>query len=1545
VCAPGDPDPDPTCDDGTLLSVDRTSLPVTETSHASVLITDMYCNPVPDVPVSFTIDTGTNGVLTVVQGVTGPDGKAYATLTDTTAETVTLHATITQGEIAGSPKDIEFTSGDLDADHSEFSVYMTDPTATEVVADDVQSWTGKLIARDANDNLLPNLDVTKMAFTTTPAGVTVSSVVNEGNGVYTVTYTSKKAGDYTAALTYKSQKVGNDEPIAFVAGPVSPGNSMVTVNPSTQVVGAPVTITVTARDKFDNPVFGLPSNQVVVVGKDTGAKKLPDLALSNFQEIAPGVYTYSATSKRVGEFEVSATVTGVPLLQHPHVTFIHGGVCVSNCEPWTDENVTRFEMVTNDQLANGKAQDTAKAWAYDTYGNEVPGAVVVVTDQSTGALAGVLTPGTQTVVTGEDGTAMVAWTSTKVGTFTAEGTIDDLRPVTGVMSQIRFTNGAADPAMSEMRVTPASPIVVGNAYTVTVTAKDSTGNLVSDATVSFSLDPTTPASLSATTCVTNIDGECSVTVTSKLVTTVDIHGTLPKNGVQTDIGGNKDPKKASPQTVSFIAGPVCVVNCTPVDPTHVTRVEVVTDGVEANGTASDVAKVWAYDTYGNPVAKAAITSTTTDTALTIVTPIAATSADGTSEIDYRSTVKGPHVAAVRIAGLVPVTATSMDGTVTTDGTITLNFGSGSADASHSFLTIDPTTSQIVGKTFTVTAHLNDVNDNPVEGATVTFPAVTNLTFSATSCVSDSAGLCSVDVTSKLVGTYTVSGRLNGLPLRNTVDAQFTHGPVCTVNCEPVDATHVTRVEVTTNGQEADGQSRDIATAYAYDKYGNAVPGAVTASTQVKGETGLTVQPDIAVTDGNGVTSIWYTSTVRGTYHADVTLDGQIPDGSPVAVSFGNGNGDPAHSGWVITPASPLIVGKDAANTYTATATIHDKTDNAVPGAVVTFQIDPDGPTFDPVNTCVTNDSGVCSVKVWSTRSGTYAVSASIAQGPINNTDTKQAAASVAWKADQVCSHLEGCDPVDPNLPADLRTRVIVTTDYQVANLVQQDIATVWAFDKWGNAVEGGLVKSTTADSDLNIQTGINAIDKDGRSTIWYTTKVAGAHIANVTVDGFRPVGDPITLNFVAGEVCVVEAGDDCQDPNHLTHVAVTLNDQKIGGNDIVTAYAYDKYGNPVQAPFTIATSDTKLNLKGASYVASTVITTGADGTVTMNAMSWRSGVHLATATVKGVELTNHGSPLKPNFVGGPQAPVITGPEDGTVTNDNEPVIEGTGDVPGDEITVRDDDGVVCTATVQPDLTWSCSPDEPLMDGDHTLVADETDEHGNPSDPSNTVTITIDTVPPNPPVPDPSNGSKITGKTDKDTTVTVRDKDNQPVKGCIDIVPEADDTFVCYPETILPPFSEVTLVAKDPAGNVSDPSDLIIRPIRVEVAYPIRDGGETQVATAYNFNPYEEVCLTMASPLVEIECKDADANGVATFTYTVPMGTPVGSTQVVTATAKLSGQTSAHFLIATPQAVVIKTGGSVAHPEPLRGLVIVLIVAGATLGVRTIRRDKEGSLTS
>ena len=86
---------------------------------------------------------------------------------------------------------------------------------------------------------------------------------------------------------------------------------------------------------------------------------------------------------------------------------------------------------------------------------------------------------------------------------------------------------------------------------------------------------------------------------------------------------------------------------------------------------------------------------------------------------------------------------------------------------------------------------------------------------------------------------------------------------------------------------------------------------------------------------------------------------------------------------------------------------------------------------------------------------------------------------------------------------------------------------------------------------------------------------------------------------------------------------------------------------------------------------------------------------------------------------------------GALTDASLPLLAGTGE-PGGTITIYDNGVVVGTTTVQPNGTWSVTPNGPLPDGTHSITVTETDAAGNLSTASEPVIFTVDTTPPSAP---------------------------------------------------------------------------------------------------------------------------------------------------------------------------------------------------------------------
>ncbi|MDR2930813.1 MAG: Ig-like domain-containing protein [Propionibacteriaceae bacterium] len=1237
------------------------------------------------------------------------DGTYTVTYSSTKASATPTASVAYQGRQVGENLPIPFKGGALcldpqDPDAATYAVSVTgDPAATQALADGKASWTGTVNATDCFGNVLTNLKPADFHFTAADGVTTSPDVVSDGQGKYSVTYTSTTPGTYATNVTYQDiatkikpgdleitfnnpgpcfgsdcptpsgVKVIKDGAVAngtdpdvleatafddqnkplegiefvittedsdlnlgtativtgadgkgilnvtstvatehvanatyngqvvaesplklhYVAGPVDPDKTHLTVDPARQVAGSPVDVTVSVRDAFDNPVTGLTRGDFVLSGD--AASAIPDLADADFAQTAPtgGDYVFKTTSKFAGSFTLHAVVTDVQIKDAPTVVFTAGEVCVSKCDPEdnpdTDEDEsqthrTSIVMTKNDQPADGQSKDEAQGSAYDHYGNAVEGAVFTVTDASTGDLAGRLTPQTVTTDgTNADGKVAMGWSSAKAGTFTAnakvrsgEMTEDVEVPIATKdgLNAIRFSVGDISAERSELTIEPKEDQVVGSSFTATAKIVDATGNPLEKVTVSFYTSEPEVALVDDDTCQTGADGTCSIHVSSKLVGDYDVHATVPIKGVATDLGGNGVAAKASPQTVTFVPDKVCTENCTPIDDprtpedeskSNLTKVTVDPNDAQDNGVDKDVLNVFAYDRYGNGVPDAkAIVNAPADVTMPVTT--ATTNQDGLVNFNATSTKAGSYMADVTVDGLTPKYSPAE-----------LRFTHG--PVGEVTLALNPASGQEVGENYEVTATVKDATGNLLPDATVSFTLPDDVTMvgavdgAEATCQTNASGVCVITITSEKVGEYPIDGRVGGA-VSDPVTAEFLVGPVDGA---------MSTVEVTRNGARFDGEDQDIATVTARDRFGNPVPGATVTSTGVEGKAdALMIQSDVAATGADGKTTIWYTSTTAGEKLADVRINQTVtPTGSPAKLLFGN-VGDPAHSQWTITPTTPLVVGTTNASAFTLTATIRDTQDKPVYGAVVSFGVDKDTTAWGATDqSCVTDASGVCSVTVTSTAAGTFAFTATLSNGPIGE------AKGAIWTPDVVCG------------PCSLAE---VVTDNEMADGVAHDVVKVTARDKYDNAVPGQNVVTTPGDDTLVAQTGVRPTDDNGETTIWYSSKKAGEHTATIAIGAasVTPEGSPVKLHFRAGPV---DPGQSSLAVDATTKtidqpVTATLTARDANGNlvpDVTASFTLDKEtGTYLVDSATFLGDSAETATVAATGTASCV--TGADGT-------------------------------------------------------------------------------------------------------------------------------------------------------------------------------------------------------------------------------------------------------------------------------------------------------------------------------------------------------------
>jgi|GEM_PF-1926148 len=90
----------------------------------------------------------------------------------------------------------------------------------------------------------------------------------------------------------------------------------------------------------------------------------------------------------------------------------------------------------------------------------------------------------------------------------------------------------------------------------------------------------------------------------------------------------------------------------------------------------------------------------------------------------------------------------------------------------------------------------------------------------------------------------------------------------------------------------------------------------------------------------------------------------------------------------------------------------------------------------------------------------------------------------------------------------------------------------------------------------------------------------------------------------------------------------------------------------------------------------------------------------------------------------PAVPAITGPSDGSTTNQNPTTISGTAE-PGSTVNVSVDGNPACTATADANGNWTCTPGSPLAPGQHVVTATATNSNGTSGPTSSGFTLESD----------------------------------------------------------------------------------------------------------------------------------------------------------------------------------------------------------------------------
>lgn len=796
----------------TVVAAPTSIMASTGASSAGITVTarDAFDNPVVGANVVLTATGGGNTLIQPV-GQTNAGGVATGTLSSTAAETKTVAASVAGVSLtqAAAVTVTPAVNGVL--------VFTSQPATA--IAGAAITPAVKAAVRDAFGN----------TFTTFTGNVTVALGANPGSDALTGTMTRaavageatftdlvliKAAAGYTLTASAGGITGGTSNPFNITAGAVSATHSSAAVAPPgiTASNGASAaTITVTARDAFDNPVAGA---TVALAASGPGNTVTQPAGLTG----AGGVATGNVSSTTSGAKTVSATINSELVAQQPTVTVAPAAVAASKSlvSAAPDSIAASFGGVTTGIVVTAK----------DTFGNVIPGLAVVLA--ATGSGNTVTQPG---VVTDVNGVASGTLSSTATGAKVVSASVAG----TGVTqtATVMVLPGEVSVTQSTVVATPASIAASAgaNPATITVTARDEQGNPIPNVNVVLNATGTSNTLIQPAG-PTGASGVATGTLTSTLTGVRILSATIDGTGVtQTD---TVTVTPGNPNNTAFL-----------VQPTSMT----------VGTTMAPPVQVEIRDQFGNRVTTASngvVLTFGTNAGGGTLTGGSGAATNGLATFSSLSInqVGTGYTLKASVGGLPDIVST------------TFNVTSGVVSAAQSTVVASPASITAGSGSSTITVTARDAGGFAVVGATVTLSVSgSGNTVTQPAGPADGSGVATGSLSSTLAGNKTVTATANGVTI--------TQKPVVAVTAGPVSASVSTVSAVPASIVAGSGTS--TITVIVKDAFGNPVSGS-TVALAATGSGNTLTQPS-APSGSNGVASGSLGSTVTGTKTVSATAGG------------------------------------------------------------------------------------------------------------------------------------------------------------------------------------------------------------------------------------------------------------------------------------------------------------------------------------------------------------------------------------------------------------------------------------------------------------------------------------------------------------------------------------------------------------------------------------------------------------------------------------------------------------------------------------------------
>ncbi len=829
--------------------------------------------------------TGGTSNGTISSTTDNGNGTYTATFTATISGTATsITATVGGSAVTSASPTITVSTGAISIAQSLVSV-----SSSSVVSGGVVTFT--LTAKDLNGNNLSTGGSTVVySLSGGSSGGTISATTDNANGTYTATFSAVSAGTAsTVNASIGGSLVASTLPtITVIPGTISLLQSSVSMvgNPTFIASGSAVTLKLTTKDSNGNQ---LTSGGRVVVFTATGGTATG--AFSAVTDNLDGTYSATFTGASAGTANnMSATIGGVALTGTPPTLSV---------VPGTYSLSSSVVTVSSASITSGNTS-TITLTAKDAHSNLLTTGGLTVTFSTLGGSS----TGTFSSVTDNlNGTYSAIFTGVTSGTATS--IVGNIGGVSLISSAPAVTVNAGALSVSSSTIAVSSSTVTsGSSITLTFTAKDLNGNMLTSGgkTVVFgTIGGTSAGTISGTT--DNINGTYTASfmgVTSGSATTI----TATANGAT--ITGSAPTVTVNVGAVSlsqstFTLGSASIISGGTSTLTLVLKdlnSNIITDSSQVSNLSFSV-----------------LTSGTSSGTIGAITSVFGS--NGT----YVATLTGTT------AGTVNTIRANLSGTgnFSTNPSFTVTAGamnvtSSTVSASSSSVLADGST------TSTITVTLKDASSNLISGKVVSLASNRGATDTIAPATATSVlGVATFTVKSSTKGasTLTATNTTDTLVITQTAGVTFISGlPSATIST--VSASPSTNVI-------ANNVSNSTFTIVLNDANGNTVSGKTVTLTS--GRSGSdTVTPASVTSDSNGQATFSVTSSTTGTsvFTATDTTDSIILSTTP-SVSFiagpasqiavSSGNNQSGTRGAILGTALAVLV-KDANNNVVNNATIN-----------------------------------------------------------------------------------------------------------------------------------------------------------------------------------------------------------------------------------------------------------------------------------------------------------------------------------------------------------------------------------------------------------------------------------------------------------------------------------------------------------------------------------------------------------------------------------------------------------------------------------------------